>query len=140
MQPTELVNEIYLKLSSARDRDWRDRRHFFAIAARAMRHCLIDYARGRPSAVVLPLDTGFDLDPAQADPDFIVHVGKLLDELKEENPEWCTVVELKYFLGLNDQEAAEVMEMPVRTLQRRWQDARRWLFRRLSGADSVHPA
>src|SRR5215471_15136206 len=56
LQPTDLLNEMYLKLTGVKDVDWRDRRHFFALAARAMRRFLIDYARSRGSQVRLPLD------------------------------------------------------------------------------------
>src|SRR5215471_301732 len=56
LQPTALLNETYLKLTGAREVDWRDRRHFFALAARAMRRFLIDYARGRGGSIKLPLD------------------------------------------------------------------------------------
>src|SRR5689334_3694584 len=56
LQPTELVDQIYLRLVAAKDRDWRNRQHFFAIAARAMRRYLIDYARGRPDAEFISLD------------------------------------------------------------------------------------
>src|SRR5215472_13213930 len=60
LQPTDLLNEMYLKLTGAKEVDWRDRRHFFALAARAMRRFLIDYARGRRGQVKLPLD---DISP-----------------------------------------------------------------------------
>src|SRR5215472_4106520 len=56
LQATELVNQIYFRLVAAKDRDWRNRRHFFAIAARAMRRYLIDYARGRPDAEFVALE------------------------------------------------------------------------------------
>src|SRR6267154_2672268 len=56
LQPTELVDQLYFRLVSAKDRDWQNRAHFFAIAGRAMRRYLIDYARGRPNATIVPLE------------------------------------------------------------------------------------
>jgi DNA-directed RNA polymerase specialized sigma24 family protein len=58
-------------------------------------------------------------------------VDRLLDELQEEQPEWCQLVELKYFLGLTDEEAAELLGVKLRTMQRMWREARQWLFERM---------
>src|SRR5215469_16311481 len=66
LQPTELVNQIYLKLTEAKDRDWQSRAHFFALAARAMRRYLIDYARGRPRNEFVGLAGLEDLLPANS--------------------------------------------------------------------------
>ena len=132
LQPTDLLNEMYLKLTGAKEIQWRDRRHFFALAARAMRRYLIDYARGRGSQVKLPLD---DLTPvlksAEPNIEIAIAVDRLLDELGRKNPDQCAMVELKYFLGLTDDEAAEALHLPLRTAQRRWLEARKWLFERL---------
>jgi DNA-directed RNA polymerase specialized sigma24 family protein len=62
-------------------------------------------------------------------------LNRLLDELAIQDSEACSIVELKYFLGLSDEEAAEILGLNVRTLQRHWQDARRWLYVRLHGAE-----
>src|SRR5690349_15375784 len=64
LQPTELVDQIYLRLVNAKDRDWRNRQHFYAIAARAMRRYLIDHARGRPDAEFVALEGIENLLPA----------------------------------------------------------------------------
>ena len=133
LQPTELVNEIYFKLSAAREIDWQDRGHFFAIAARAMRHCLIDHARGRPGVHFVPLEAIAHDGGRPLDPETLLELDLLLDRLKEKDPEQCAIVEMKYFLGLTDEEVSEMLGVRVRTLQRRWQDARKWLFQRLSG-------
>jgi RNA polymerase sigma-70 factor (ECF subfamily) len=131
LQPTELVDQIYLRLVAAKDRDWRNRGHFFAIAARAMRRYLIDHARGRPDAEFVALEGVKDFLPAQtAEVDQAIAVDRLLDELAEINPEWCKLVEVKYFLGLTDEEAADVLGIKLRTMQRMWRDARQWLFER----------
>ena len=123
---------MYLKLSGAKDVDWRDRRHFFALAARAMRRFLIDYARSRGGQIKLPLD---ELTPTvktnMPNLELAIAIDHLLDELGRENPDQCAMVELKYFLGLTDDEAAEALHLPLRTAQRRWLEARKWLFERL---------
>jgi len=131
LQATELVNQIYFRLVAAKDRDWQNRRHFFAIAARAMRRYLIDYARGRPRADFVPLDGIENLLPAGSSKlDQAIMIDCLLDELADEKPDWCSLVEVKYFLGLTDDEAAEVLGIKLRTMQRMWVEARKWLFER----------
>src|SRR2546430_9205793 len=93
---------------AAKDRDWQNRQHFFAIAARAMRRYLIDHARGRPNAEFIALEGIENLLPASsAKLELAVTVDRLLEELAKTKPEWCTLVEVKYFLGLTDEEAAE---------------------------------
>lgn len=131
LQPTELVDQIYFRLVAAKNRDWQNRRHFFAIASRAMRRYLIDHARGRPDAQFIALDGMENFLPADgAQVELAITVDRLLNELAATNPEWCNLVELKYFLGLTDEEAADVLGIKMRTMQRMWRDAREWLFER----------
>ena len=132
LQPTELVDQIYFRLVAAKNRDWQNRRHFYAIAARTMRRYLIDHARGRPNANLVPLEEIQNLLPADsAKLELAITVDRLLDDLANIEPEWCTLVELKYFLGLTDDEAAEAMGLKLRSMQRMWKDARQWLFERM---------
>ena len=136
LQPTELVDQIYLRLVRAKDRDWQSRQHFFAVAARAMRRYLIDRARARPKAAFTAFDDLAQFLPAEsAKVDLAIGVGKLLDELETANPEWCSLVELKFFLGMSDEEAAGVLGIRLRTMQRMWHNARRWLFERMESGD-----
>jgi len=129
LQATDLVDQIYMRLVAAKDRDWQNRQHFFAIAARAMRRHLIDHARARPDAESVPLEAIGHLLPADGSKlELALTVDRLLDQLAEAEPEWCTLVEVKYFLGLTDEEAAEMLDLKLRTLQRMWRDARQWLF------------
>src|ERR1700720_1870405 len=81
MQATELVDQIYVRLVAAKDRDWRNRQHFFAIAARAMRRYLIDHARGRPNAEFVALE-GMDnfIKADSAKLDLAVTIDRLLDQ------------------------------------------------------------
>ncbi len=137
LQTTELVDHIYIRLVSAKNRDWQSRQHFFAIAGRAMRHHLIDLARARPQAELIGIGELEQLVPGHtAKLDVAITVGKLLDELEKMHPDWCKVVELKFFLGLNDEEAADVLRVKLRTMQRMWHEARRWLFERMESDDA----
>jgi RNA polymerase sigma factor (TIGR02999 family) len=138
LQATELVDQVYLRLVAAKDRDWQNRGHFFAIAGRAMRRHLIDHARRRPGVDLVPLDGIQNLLPANsAQMDVAITVDRLLNRLAETKPEWCTLVELKYFLGLTDEEAADALGIKLRTMQRMWLDVRKWLFDQAESADAA---
>jgi RNA polymerase sigma factor (TIGR02999 family) len=132
LQATELVDQIYLRMVNAKDRDWQNRKHFYAIAARAMRRHLIDHARGRPTAEFVALEGFENILPADSGKiDLALAVDRLLDELAQTKPDWSMLVEMKFFLGLTDEEAAEAMGVKLRTMQRTWNDARRWLYTRM---------
>jgi len=134
LEATELVEQIYACLGAAKDRDWRNRQHFFAIADRAMRRYLIDYARARPNAEFLEWEEMENLLPADTPKlDLAITMDQLLNRLADTRPEWCMVIEVKYFLGLTDEEAAEALGLKLRTLQRTWRDARQWLFEQMEG-------
>ncbi len=138
LQATELVDQIYIRLVNAKDRDWESRKHFFAIAGRAMRRHLIDHARGRPDADFIDLEGIRNLVPAEtAGVDIVLTVDRLLEKLALINPEWCTLVEVKYFLGLTDEEAAEALGMKLRTMQRMWLEARKWLFEQTESSNAA---
>jgi len=139
LQSGDLVNEAYIKLVAARDRDWQNRQHFFAFTARAMRWYLITRWRGRPKVEFIPHHGLQSVIPGiRPTPELVLAVDKLLDELKGYQPELCTLVELKFFLGLTDEQAAKALGWTLRTFQRRWQDARRWLFEKLGSDDVAH--
>jgi len=140
LQATELVDQLYFRLLAAKDRDWRNRGHFYAIAGRVMRRRLIDHARGRPHAEFIALDRiNESLRANTAKIDLAVTVDRLLDELASVKPEWCRLVEIKYFLGLSDEEAADALGMKLRTMQRMWLDARQWLFLRANPDHDGNP-
>lgn len=132
--PSDLVNEIYFRLVAAKNREWQSRHHFFAIAARAMRRYLIDYARNRGKAQFVPLpEIEVALSAGASKIELALTIDRLLHELQKVQPELCSVVELKFFLSLTDQEAADALGLKLRTFQRMWQDAREWLFQRVDG-------
>jgi RNA polymerase sigma factor (TIGR02999 family) len=133
LQPTALVNEAFLRLAKSKNIDWQDRGHFFAISARVMRRYLIDHARARPSIVFLPMEGLPERVLGTQTPiDLAIAVDALLDELEKESPQRREIVELKFFLGLTDPEAADALNLTLHTLQREWYRARRWLFERLT--------
>jgi RNA polymerase sigma-70 factor (ECF subfamily) len=134
LQPTALVNELFLEIVQSKGAHWRDRNHFLAVAAQAMRRFLIDYARAHRAArrggdsIKLRL-TDLDL-PVEGffDP---ITIGELLDRLVREEPRMARVVELHCFGGLNFAEIAEILKMNERTAKRDWQVARAWLYGQL---------
>jgi RNA polymerase sigma factor (TIGR02999 family) len=133
LQPTAVVNEAFFRLARAKNIDWHDRGHFFAIASVIMRRLLIDHARARPEAEMLPIEGLPEHVLTSSSPlEQAVAIDALLDELGEESPQQRKVVELKFSLGLTDEEAAEALNLKLRTLQREWFRARKWLFERLS--------
>jgi DNA-directed RNA polymerase specialized sigma24 family protein len=110
-----------------KDREWRDRAHFFAIAGRAIGWRLINMGCRKPVTYV-PVE---ELEAPAVNLELAIEIDRLLDELAATHPGWCTEVQMKCFLGITDQEAAEVLGMPLRTLQRMWHDARNWLRERM---------
>lgn len=138
LQATGLLNEAYCRLVNAREREWQNRHHFFAIAARAMRRLLIDHARGRPKVHFVAIDgaaewlraSGHKIEEALA-------IDAALTGIESTHPDWCSIVELKFFMGLTDDETADALGMPLRTVQRKFGDARRYLFEKLERADAA---
>lgn len=134
---TELVHEAYLKLAD-KDPRWHNRTHFFATAAKVMRHLLVDAARAGSAqkrggdAVHMPVQEGDAVLEREADT--ILAIDKVLNELSEHLPRLAQVVELRFFGGLTEEEAAEVLDVSPRTVRRDWIKAKAWLHQRL-GAD-----
>jgi RNA polymerase sigma-70 factor (ECF subfamily) len=133
IQPTALVNEAFLRLANAKNIAWHDRGHFLAIAARVMRRLLIDHARVRPTVQFAPIEGVPEPILRDRTPlELVITLDHLLEELEKRSIQQRTIVELKFFLGLTDEEAAEAMGVSLRTLQREWHDARKWLFEQLT--------
>jgi RNA polymerase sigma factor (TIGR02999 family) len=133
LQPTALVHEAYLQLSSNGEAVWQDRAHFLATAAVAMRQVLALQARRRkaakrtPGPAAVPMD-GDIRDPVLWDYD---ELDQALDRLQSEAPELCRVVEIRYFGGMSVEEAAAYLDVSPRTVKRHWMLARAWLNREL---------
>jgi RNA polymerase sigma-70 factor, ECF subfamily len=115
--------------------DWRNRGHFLALAATIMRRYLIDHARSRPSIDFLPM-AGLPehILVEHSKLELAVAVDSLLNELEKRSHQQRAVVELKFFLGLTDKEAADALDLTLHTFQREWHRARTWLYDRLSAA------
>ena len=104
-----------------------------------MRRFLIDHARARPSVQFLPMDGFPERVLGQRTPlDLAITIDTLLNELDMVSPRQRAVVELKFFLGMTDEEAADAMNLTLHTLQREWYRARRWLFQRMGSDDGKH--
>ncbi len=137
LQPTALVNEAFLRLAKAKNIDWQDRGHFLALSARIMRRYLIDQARSRHSVLFLPIEGIPSRILSHSTPlEFSITVDVLLDEMEEESPQRRAIVELKYFLGLTNEEASDALGVPLRTVEREWFRAKRWLLDRLNRQES----
>lgn len=129
---TALSHEAYLRLMGSHHPPWRDRRHFFRAAARAMRHILIDHARQRGrikrggNRVRVSL-SGLDL-ATESDPDEILALDEAIRRLEERDARAADIVQLRFFAGLSVQETAEALEISERTVKREWAFARAWLY------------
>ena len=135
LQTTALVNEAYLRLVDYERTTPRDRSHFFAIAAQAMRRILVERARMRSSTKRgsgqnVPLDEAVEATHQRA-PD-LVALDDALTTLSAIDTRKSQVVELKYFGGLTIQETADVLGISTPTVEREWQTAKIWLFREIS--------
>ena len=131
---TELVHEAYLKLSDV-DPRWQNRRHFFATAAKVMRHLLTDAARMSKAdkrggdVTHLPLLESDAVLVQEADT--ILAIDAALEKLAAELPRLAQVVEYRFFGGLSEEETADLLETSTRTVRRDWVKARAWLHRLL---------
>lgn len=135
---TVLVHEAYVKLVDQERAGWQDRRHFFSIAARAMRQVLVDYARHKHrdkrggGAEVLPLDEE-RVAAAASDEVWLLELHAALERLEELDPRLPRVVECLFFAGFTQKETAEALGVSARTVWQDWQRARAWLHEELGG-------
>ena len=135
LQPTALVNEVFLKLSSGEPVQWQNRAHFFAVAARQMRRILIDHARRRRALKRNDSEIEISLSPKHAGigPRFenILMIDQSLARLEDLDSRAARVVELRVFGGLKEAEIASALGISVATVKRDWNFARAWLLSRL---------
>jgi RNA polymerase sigma factor (TIGR02999 family) len=133
LQPTAVVHELFLKLSG-KDLRVQDRQHFYAVAARQMRRLLIEHARsanaGKRGGHLLRVHPP-DLEGQRGLPSDVLELDEALTALEKLDARIARVVELRYFAGLTEKEAAELLNISVATLKRDWQFARAWLRSRL---------
>jgi RNA polymerase sigma-70 factor (ECF subfamily) len=138
LQTTALVNEAYLRLADQTSPNFTNRAHFFAVAARAMRQILVNYAKSYRAqkrgggAIKVELDEAAIVSPEQSKA--IVDLHEALERLGTLDSRKARVVELKYFGGLNHDEIAEVMKISTVTVRRDWVFAKAWLYTELHSA------
>ena len=136
LQPTALVNELYLKLVGQRSVAWNDRAHFFAVAAQVMRRILVDHARRKKSdkrgGDMIPVTIGAALDLAATERFDVVALDVALENLEKIFPQQARVVELRFYAGLTIDETASVLGVSPATISREWTMARAWLRRELN--------
>ncbi len=141
LEPTALVNEAYLKLVDQSFDDWKNRHQFFAVASRAIRRILVDYARTRKAAkrgsgeVPAPLELAKNVSRPQKSPD-LVALDDALTRLQVVDPQMSEIVEMRFFGGLKNEEIATSLGLSARTVQRHWQHAKAWLYRELNNDDA----
>src|SRR5438876_6636730 len=138
LQTTALVNEAYLRLADQTNPNFTNRSHFFAVAAKAMRQILVDYAKAQQSqkrgagASKVELNEAALISPEQTQT--VLDVDEALERLAVLDSRKAHVVELKYFGGLDQDEIAEVLKISAVTVRRDWVFARAWLYAELHGA------
>jgi len=138
LQPTALVNEVYLRLHGRRQVQWKNRAHFFGFAAQTMRRILVDHARGNKTSKrggglrPLPLDEA--LDVAESRHTDLIALDEALVMLQEMDARQAQIVELRFFVGLTVEECAAVLGIGTATVKREWKLARLWLYRQINGS------
>jgi RNA polymerase sigma factor (TIGR02999 family) len=138
LQTTALVNEAYVRLVDLQGVGWRDRAHFFAVAARLMRRILVDFARARSYQKRAGAGERVSLNESlviAGEPDAdLVALDDALNRLAALDPRKSQVVELRYFGGLRGEEIAEALKISLETVTREWRAAKAWLYNQLSEA------
>jgi RNA polymerase sigma factor (TIGR02999 family) len=134
LQPTAVVHEAFLRIFRGAKTDWKDRSHFFAVAARQIRYVLVDHARAKLAAKRGSRTPMMELDAASQIADTppsvdILALDELLDRLAKADPRSEQVVELKYFAGMTDSEVSEHLGIAQASVRRDWEFARAWLAR-----------
>ena len=139
LNPTVLVNEVFMRLLGGRKVEWQDRKHFYLLTARMMRRIVIDYARrkkklSRPHGIQVPLEHVALVSENRFDEALIV--GEALEKLEAFDARAAKVVELRYFAGRSIDDIAEILDVGTRTVQRDWDAAQAWLKCFLGGDET----
>lgn len=141
LQPTALVNEVYFRLVDQKNVHWQNREQFFSVAALMMRRILVDYAKGRKAAKrgsnapKAPLTEALQIPALQNldKLDELVDLDEALSRLEELDPRQSRIVELRYIMGMGNEEIAEILGISPTTVKREWRTAQLWLHRELKG-------
>lgn len=135
LQPTALVHEAWMRLSAERASGWQNREQFFAVAAKTMRHLLVDHARRRlaakrgDGAAMAQIDELADIIASPLPDERLLDLNAALDQLSLLDERQGRIVELRFFAGLSIEETAGVMALSPSTVKREWATARAWLYR-----------
>lgn len=144
LETSDLVHQAYLRLVDGKVRNWQNRAHFFAITAHTMRQILVDHARSRQAQkrggkdLKVSIDSvgemSLDFSAAFREQDYpkLLMLDEALSKLETLDPQQARVVELRFFVGLTEEEAAEGMGISVQTVKREWKAARSWLYREMT--------
>lgn len=138
LQSTALVHEAYIRMVSQKKVDWCNRAQMLAISARMMRRVLLDHAAGRNAQKrggdMIRITLTDDFAIAKSGCVDLIDLDRALQQLDGIDPQQATVVELRFFAGMNDDEIAKAVEVSPATVRRRWASAKLWLARRLAEA------
>ena len=134
-QTTDLIHEAYLKIAGGEERHWQGRSHFFGVAAKAMRHILVDYARSKSNQKrggwQERVTLADNMRVTNQSPEELVALDEALNRLETLDARKVRVVEMKFFAGLNVAEIAVVLKVSPETVKRDWSFAQTWLLREL---------
>jgi len=133
LEPGELVSEFYLRLLRDDAKHWVDRKHFFAFAAASMRNILTDRHRARNAAKRTPPGGGVKSQAGDAGMLPRIEILMALEKLEKLSPRQASIVEMRFFSGMEIVEIARSIQMSERTVQREWLAARAWLYAELAG-------
>ncbi len=140
LQPTALVNEVFIRLFGRENVQWENRRHFFGATARAMEHILVEHARKKRAVKrggkwkrIVSEDVGawFDRDPVE-----VLAVSEARKKLAQFDPRKAELVRLRYFSGLTVDETARALGVSPRTVDEDWSITRAWLYREFRKGDT----
>jgi len=135
LQPTALVHEAWMRLSTERESGWQNREQFFAVAAKTMRHLLVDHARRRlaakrgDGAPMAAIDELADVIASPLPDQRLLDLNAALDHLSVLDERQARIVEMRFFAGLSIEETAGVLALSASTVKREWATARAWLYR-----------
>ena len=137
LQTTALIHEAYLRLAGDSDKQWKSRAHFFGVAAKAMRHVLVDHARAKHAEKrggalrPVPLDEGVGTSAERLAG--LIALDDALSDLAKLHPRQSEVIELRFFGGLSVDETAGILKVSPETVMLDWRSAKAWLQREMDG-------
>jgi len=141
LQTTALIHEAYLRLAGDSARHWQNRAHFYGVAAKAMRHVLVDHARTTHAAKrggsMRPLRFDEEIDTSGERMGQLIALDDALTDLAKLHPRQSEVIELRFFGGLSVEETAELLKVSPETVMRDWRIAKAWLHSELNRTDDA---